>query len=674
MKLNKAELLKALKADLKAAEVLKKDQDALIDKWRKEYDGEPYGNEQKGKSRIVSRDIKKQSEWQHASIVDPFVNNPNVIKCDPVTWEDVDAAKQNELLLNTQFSRKFDRYNFITKAAKVLDREGTVVIQTGWDYEEEEVEVEEDVIVIDEYGNESVESQIVTNTIVKKNQPTAKVCRNEDIYIDPTCQDNLENAQFVGHRYETDLSTLRSDGRYKNLDRVAKAGSSEDPDYNSPDDTDFQFTDKARKKILVHEYWGNYDIDDDGIVEPIVCAWVGDTIIRLETNPYPDKKPPFIVVPFNSVPFKVHGEANAELIGVNQKVKTAIIRGIIDNMAQSNNAQVGLRKGSLDTINRKKFLSGKNFEFNNTVNDFYKGSYNAIPGSVFDMIGLMNNEIESITGIKGFSGGITGNSLGATATGVRGALDAASTRRVNIVRNIAENLVKPLMRKWMAYNTEFLEEEEVIRVTNKDFVPIRRDDLEGHIDIDIEISTAEDNAAKSQELSFLLQTVGPNEDPAVRRELMANIMELMRMPNQAKKIREYQPQANPIEEQIRQLEVQQLQLKNQNLAIEAEVLKGSINGTTPDALLKQKRAEVETMKARKLDSEADLLDMRFLQEDSQLPYQQKLEQQLLRIKAELEKERVRQEAALIKEGLRHKANMQQMAYQAHNNDSNIGIY
>ena len=674
MKLNKVELLKALKADLKSAEILKKDQDALIQKWRREYDGEPYGNEQKGKSRIVSRDIKKQSEWQHASIVDPFVNNPNVIKCDPVTWEDVKAAKQNELLLNTQFSRKFDRYNFITKAAKVLDKEGTVVIQTGWDYEEEEVKVEEDVVVIDEYGNECVERQIITKTIVKKNQPTAKVCRNEDIYIDPTCQDNPENAQFIGHRYETDLSTLRNDGRYKNLDKIAKAECSKDPDYVSPDYTDFQFTDKARKKILVHEYWGNYDIDDDGIVEPIVCAWVGDTIIRLETNPYPDKKPPFIVVPFNSVPFKVHGEANAELIGVNQKVKTAIIRGIIDNMAQSNNAQVGTRKGALDAVNRKKFLAGKNFEYNNSVNDFYQGSYNPIPGSVFDMIGLMNNEIESITGVKSFSGGITGNSLGVTATGVRGALDAASTRRVNIVRNIAENLIKPLMRKWMAYNTEFLEEEEVIRITNEDFVPIRRDDLEGRIDIAIEISTAEDNAAKTQELSFLLQTVGPNEDPAIRRELMANIMELMRMPDKAKKLREYQPQPNPIEEELRQLELEHLRLKNRNLAMEAQVLEGSIRGTTPDALLKQKRAEVEAMKARKLDSEADLLDMKFLQEDSQLSYKQKLEQQLLRIKAELEREKVRQEASLIKEKLRHKANMQQMAYQAYNNDNNIGIY
>ena len=204
----------------------------------------------------------------------------------------------------------------------------------------------------------------------------------------------------------------------------------------------------------------------------------------------------------------MHGEANAELIGDNQKVKTAVIRGMIDNMAQSNNGQVGMRKGALDPVNRKKFLGGRNFEYNGTPNDFWQGNYNSLPSSVFDMIGLMNNEIESLTGVKSFSGGINSGSLGSTATGARGALDATSTRRMNIVRNIAENLVKPLLRKWMAYNAEFLDEEEVIRVTNEEFVPIRRDDLQGRIDIDLTISTAEDNAAKAQELSFLLQTVG----------------------------------------------------------------------------------------------------------------------------------------------------------------------
>lgn len=48
----------------------------------------------------------------------------------------------------------------------------------------------------------------------------------------------------------------------------------------------------------------------------------------------------------------------------------------------------------------------------------------------------------------------------------------------------------------------FLEAEEIVRITNEEFIPIKRDDLTGNIDIDISISTAEDNNAKSQELSF----------------------------------------------------------------------------------------------------------------------------------------------------------------------------
>jgi hypothetical protein len=661
MKVKKAELLSALKADLKAAEILKREQDSAIWKWKAEYNGDPYGNEQKGKSAIVSRDIKKQSEWQHATIVDPFVSTSDVIRCTPITWEDEQAARQNELLLNTQFCRKFDRYNFMSKAVKVLDQEGTLVIQTGWDYEDKEVTTMGEMVIMDDQGREIIVEQEITETVVVKNQPTAKVCRNHDIYIDPTCQDNLDNAQFVIYRYETDLSSLKKDGRYKNLEKVDHS-SHGDYDYYNPDRTYFKFEDEPRKKHLVYEYWGNYDMDGDGIAEPIVCAWINDTIIRLQSNPYPDGKPPFIVVPFNSIPFKIHGEANAELIGDNQKVKTAIIRGIIDNMAQSNNGQVAVRKGALDQINRKKFISGQNFEFNGTPNDFWQGSYNAIPGSAFDMIGLMNNEIESITGTKSFSGGINAGSLGATATGARGALDATATRRMNIVRNIAENLVKPLMRKWMSYNSEFLEDEEIIRVTNEEFVPIRRDDLEGRIDLDISISTAEDNAAKSQELSFLLQTLGPNEDPAVRRTIMADIMELMRMPEQAKRIREYQPQPDPVQEQLKQLEMQRLMLENKKLEADIADKLARANENTIDAELKKNKAAVEAAKARKLTSEADMTDLKFVKEDEGFGHLEKVELEDLK-----HAQRMQQEEA------RRQANLEQMIVQQRAGDKNIGV-
>jgi hypothetical protein len=637
-KINKSELLQALRKDLKSAELLNSQWTAKITEWKNAYEGKPYGNEQKGKSAIISRDVKKQSEWQHASIIDPFVSSDEVIKCVPITSEDVSSARQNELLLNTQFTRKFDRFNFMTKAVKVLDMEGTVVVQTGWDYLDEEITVEREVVVTDDYGFQSVELQEVKETIVKKNQPTARVCRNEDIYIDPTCQDDLDAAQFVIYRYETDLSTLRQDDRYKNLDKVAKAGDEvgTDFDYREEDETNFRFSDAPRKKILVHEYWGNYDVNDDGIAEPIVCAWVNDIIIRLQDNPYPDGKPPFLVVPFHSVPFQIHGEANAELIGDNQKIKTAIFRGVIDNMAQSNNGQVGIRKGGLDSMNRKKWQAGQNFEFNGSPADFWQGSYNQIPGSAFDMIGLMNNEIESMTATKSFSGGITGGSLGSTATGARGALDATSTRRMNVVRNIAENLVKPLMRKWMIYNSEFLEDEEIVRVTNEEFVPVRRDDLAGKVDIAITVSTAEDNAAKSQELSFLLQTVGPNEDPTIRREIMAQIMELMRMPEQAKKIRDYKPEPDPDQEQMKQLELQRIMLENRKLQSEIESNFARANENSVDVELKTAKAAVESAKARKLGSDADMQDLKFLKEDEGMSQKDRLELEDFKRKANLD--------------------------------------
>ena len=626
MAINKSELLNKLKADMKSADILRLEWFNKISDYRNQTYGKPYGNEVKGKSQIVSQDIRKQIEWMLPTLADPFLSTPDIIKCNPITWEDVPSARQNELLLNTQFCRKFPRYNFLMKSLKVLLMEGTLVVQTGWDYEDEEVEEMVESVAFDPVtGEEMIVMAKQKVTKVKKNQPTATVCRNEDIYIDPTCMDNMDKCQFVIHRYETDLSTLKADGRYKNLDKVEKyEGQNRDNGYYPQDHTYFTFEDKARKKMVMYEYWGNYDINDDGIAEPIVCSWIGNTIIRLQSNPYPDKKPPFIVVPFNAIPFQIYGDSLASIIGDNQKVKTAIIRGVIDNMAQSNNGQVGMKKGSLDMANRKKFLQGNNFEYNGDKGDFWQGSYNQIPSSAFDVMALMNNEIESQTGVKSFSGGISGNALGSTATGARGALDATATRRISLVRNIAENLIKPLMRKWMSYNAEFLEAEEIVRITNEEFIPIKRDDLTGNIDIDISISTAEDNNAKSQELSFLLQTLGNTMPFEMTQMIIAEIAKLSRMPELEKKIKEFTQEPDPAAQQMQQAEMERLMLENAKLQSEIERNKARAGEDEIDRVLKMQKAEVEAAKARKLGSEADSIDLDFLMKDQGVNEAQKL--------------------------------------------------
>lgn len=664
MKIDKAELLKALKADMKEAERLQKDFFIKREGWISETAGELYGNEEDDKSKIVSKDIKKQLEWMLPSITDPFLSTSDVIKCTPITFEDSKAARQNELLLNTQFCRKFPRYNFIMKAIRVLVTEGTVVIQTGWDYEDETKEENVEVVDTDDFGNPYIDTVVQEVTKVTKNQPTAVVCRNEDIFLDPTCMDDMSKCQFVIHRYESNIATLRADGRYKNLDKVAKAHNTlmSENQYYREDLTYFEFKDEPRKKFVVNEYWGNYDIDGDGEVEAIVCAWVGDVVIRLELNPYPDKKPPFIIVPFNAVPFQMYGEALAEVIGDNQKVKTAITRGIINNMAKSNNGQVGMRKGALDQVNRKKFLTGKNFEYNGMPTDFWQGGYNQIPSSAFDMMAMMNNEIESQTGQKSFSQGITGNALGTTATGARGALDATATRRLNLVRNISENMIKPLMRKWMSYNGEFLEEEEVVRITNDEFIPIRKDDLSGAIDIDISISTAEDNAAKSQELSFLLQTVGPNEDPEIRRQIMAQIMDLMRMPEQAKEIRAYQPKPDPLAEKRMQLEIAKLDAEIKKINADTYAKYASAKEDEADKAEKSAKAALVQAQARKLHSESDNLDLKYISDDGQVGFRQKLQEDDMKHTQEMQK---REHDRL--------ANLDAMMFQAAHEDKNIGV-
>ena len=618
MKVDKNRILMSFKSDLKASEITKKEWDAKRALYVNESYGKNYGNEIEGKSAIVTKDIKKQIEWLIPSVSDAFLSTSDIIKCNPVTFEDSPSARQNELLLNTQFCRKFHRYNFVNKSLRVLATEGTVIVKTGWDYLDEEIGTKVPHITLSEDGSEMIAGMVETTELkVLRNQPTAEVCRNEDIYLDPTCMDDMDKCQFVIHRYETDLSTLRADGRYKNLDKVQYASTSDDFDFVPQDPYRFKFDDNERKKMVVYEYWGNYDVDEDGIVEPIVCSWIGNVIIRLEDNPYPDKKPPFIIVPFNSVPFQMYGEALAENIGDNQKVKTAITRGIIDNMARSNNSQIGLRRGALDMNNRKKFLQGKNFEFNGNPNDFWQGSYNQIPGSVFDMMSMMNNEIESQTGVKSFSGGLNGSSLGSSATAARGTLDASAMRRLHMVRNYAENCMKPLMRKWMSYNAEFLEEEEVVRVTNEQFVPVRRDDLLGMVDIDINISTLEDNHARSQELGFLLQTLGNSMPFEMTQIILAEIIRLGRMPDVEKQVREFQRPQDPAQEQIKQLEMQKLMLQNKLLEAEINDLAAKADENRIDAQVKQAKMQVEIAKARKLNSEGDKLDLDFLKSDEQ---------------------------------------------------------
>lgn len=632
-------VLKDLKQDYEKSKAYNDAWHKKIDKWTDEYMGRKYGNERKGKSQIVTRDIKKHSEWLQASILDPFTSTPDIIKCNPANRESMKLARNAEMILNQQFCRQFNRYNFLSRALKVMDTEGTAVIKTGWDFLEEEREVvrKQLVPVFDPMSgqpiiNPETQEPMVQEVVYKNKEmvrlvdkPTAEVVRNQDIFVDPSCMGDFENMQFIIHQFETDLSTLKTDGRYKNIDKINIKGNNDNTfdnyeNYNNlPDPKYFEFDDKPRRKILVREYWGNYDLDGDGIAEPIVCAWVDNLVIRLCENPYPDKKPPFIIVPLLPIPFQLFGESNAEILGDIQKVNTAITRGIIDNMAQSNNAQIGFSKGVLDPVNEDRMLNGDNFVMNTNVpkDAIWVGNFNQLPNTVFNMLQLNNESAQSLTGVNVYGTNQTTDMLGSNPASSRGVLDGGNLRKLMLVKNISENLVKPLMRKWLEYDAELLPPETVVRSTinQEEFEIIRRDDLCGTIDIDISVSTNEDNAAKARELAFLMQTIGPSEDPYVRKMLMAEIANLHKMHDLAHKIETYEPQPDPLQQELMMAQIENLKAQTQELI-------ASAGRQQVDGSLKEAKISVEQAKAQSIGKDVNMKGLDFYQKQNRFDQMQ----------------------------------------------------
>lgn len=608
-----------LKNDFTLAQSFHDEQETKIHHWRNviNVEGEAAPKKMEGRSSVQPRLIRRQAEWRYSALSEPFLNTDKIFRVLPRTFEDEEAAMQNEILLNYQFDTKLHKVKFIDDVIRTTVNDGTCIIRTGWDrvtktvekevpvyeyYEDNspeylqvlqqaqaifeqnprefEEQVPEEVKQALTYLNETglttrvVVSgfQVVEDEELVTNQPVAEIINNANVYLDPTCDGNIDRAMFIIVSFETNKAELVKQNRYKNLNQVNWDSSSYDADgqHETTSDTSFKFNDTPRKKVVAYEYWGYYDIHGTDELVPIVATWIGDTIIRMEENPYPDRKLPFIFIPYLPLIRSAYGEPDAALLEDNQRIMGALTRGMIDLLGKSANGQQGMAKGMLDSINQRKFDAGDNYQFNpgfNPLQSYIEHKYPEVPQSAFLLLQLQNQEAEALTGIKSFSGGISGDAYGQVAAGIRGALDSASKREMAILRRIARGICE-VGERFIAMNSEFLSDKEVVRITNRKYIPINREDLKGNFDLKVDIATAEMDNAKAQDLGFMLQTIGPNLDPTLTTTILAEIAELKRMPALAEKLRRWQPQPDPAAEQMKQLQLQEQELKNQKLQSE----------------------------------------------------------------------------------------------------------
>ena len=689
-----------LKADFEAVKSSHSAQMSKVDHWLGVYNvtGKSAIPKVKGRSSVQPQLVRKQAEWRYAPLSEPFLSTADLFRIKPVTFEDIEAAKQNELVLNNQFQTEINKVAFIDKYVRSAVDTGTVIIRTGWEVETKMVEepaydfeffpieeedeegmanlteamelgykhpdsfemIDPELKAAAEYSRDykvPVYAQL-TNEYTREaqrtvvNRPTLEVCDLANVYIDPTCNGDLDKANFVIYGFVTSLSELKKDGRYKNLKELEEATINNETmvvSKNAAEDIGgFRFSDKPREKITAYEYWGFWDINGDGLLAPIVATWVGDVLIRMEENPFPDQKVPFVVVPYLPLRDSIYGEPDCVLLEDNQRIVGALTRGMVDLLGRSANSQTGMAKNMLDSSNKVRFHSGQDYEFNQQIDPHsgvYQHRYPEIPQSALVMLNMMYQDAESLTGVKAFStgGGITGAGMGQTAAGVRGALDAASKRELAILRRFAEGITK-VGRKIISMNASFLDEREVVRLTNSTFIEVRRDDLTGKFDLELSISTAEEDESKAQQLAFMLQTAS-GEDPSLRKMILSEIARLRKMPELAQKIIDFNPEPDEMQQQLQQLQMQKLEAEIQLLQAQAQ--EASAGGA-----LKGAKIEVESSRSSMLQNKADRDTLNYVEQEGGITHNRKVELETIKRDANKELSDNAHMTSLLKERMR----------------------
>ena len=604
--------IKTLNEELDYAKPEHDDQVVNINGWLdlRNVTGNEAQKKRPGKSSVTPKLIRKLSEERLPGLTEPFLNSHKMFTIKPRTAEDADAAKQNELLINYQFDTKIDKVSFIDRYVRTNDAEGMCILRVGWErntkkikvvkptYNYYEIQDQQQLDLLNQaieiyngdpkgtflelpdeiqaavlyslenelyvYAMHNGEEEVFEDKIVK-NCPDISIVDINNFYIDPSCDGVWQDAQYMIHTFEANRDYFTTKDNYYNLDKVDWSATTNNPttDVNhvSQSPVSDLRTNSDKTKVLVYEYWGMYDIYDNGQLHPITVSWIGNTIVQMMENPFPDGKPPFVISHYNPILKSSFGESDANIIADDQRIVGAVRRGVIDVMGRSANGQIGFAKGALDKLNRKRFTRGEDFEFNpgqDPESTIRLLQYPELSQSATLVAAQHEAEARALVGSPNPQEPIAGNNYGRIST--PNPNSRVNAREMSILRRLAQG-IKVLGDKIIAMNAVYLDEAEVVRVTNSEYVTINKEDLAGNFDLMIDISTAAVDEEKAADLGFIMQTVGPDMEPGLRGHILAEIVELKRMPALAERIRNYQPQPDPLDAELKQLEIEKLKVE-----------------------------------------------------------------------------------------------------------------
>ena len=486
-------------------------------------------------SSLVSTDVADTIEWALPSLMKVFTGSDEVITIQGVTEEDDQNAEVMQSLLVYQLQRQNTFFPILYNWMKDALITGMGIIKCYWErtegYTPETAQLNADALkLLAQTGVEitSVEGPDVMGDFTVtwnspyyiKNSPKLENILVSEFLYSPDAK-NLEDANFVAHRKKVTMSHLRQkerEGIYANVDMVHPDNGPvswitdqvEDVigDHYTPLHNNQQ--DKAREEVTIYECYTKIDFNNDGILEDMIITIAGDVILRAEPN-YMGRHPFFSISPTKD-PHRIWVKRSyAELIGELQDMKVALTRQIVQNIALTNDPKMILAE---DSINISDYIEGRKVirkKPGSSMGDVAMAMpVNQLSPQTFQFLEYLEGQKENRTGITRYNQGLDANSLNKTATGISAILGQSAQRLELVARMFAETGISELFRFMVSLNQKFVDQETVVRLTNKQ-LRISPDDLNGNFDLvvnaGISISTKESTIMTLQTmLTALMQT------------------------------------------------------------------------------------------------------------------------------------------------------------------------
>lgn len=478
-------------------------------------------------SDLVSTDVADTIEWALPSLMKVFTGSDEVITIAGVTEEDDTKAETMQELLVYQLQRQNNFFTVLYNWMKDSLIVGMGIIKCYWErtegYTTETAVLNnealqaltqtgvtiEDIQGPDQFGDFSVTYQL---PYYRKNAPKLENILVSEFLYSPDAK-SLEEANFVAHKRKVTMSYLREreaqgvyaniddirvNGNYNgmNVDQVEQVIGDSYVDINKDEQT-------ARQEVVIYECYTKIDINNDGILEDMIITICGDTIIRMEQN-YMGRHPFFAISPTKD-PHRIWVKRSyAELIGELQDLKVALTRQIMQNVALTNDPKMLLDESA---INIDDFVQGRKvirMKAGHSMNEVAMPmNITPLAPQTFQFLEWIEGQKENRTGITRYNQGLDANSLNKTATGISAILGQSAQRLELVARMFAETGLSELFRFMVSLNQKFIDQQTVIRLTNKE-LKISPEDLDGSFDLivnaGISIATKESTIMATQTL------------------------------------------------------------------------------------------------------------------------------------------------------------------------------